>query len=115
MNRAAMLLLFIAAAPVAVRAAEIADPEVKMLKANSDLGTLLIDFEIKNPNPFAIKDVRILCSAYAKSGTDLRLYKPTVYDTVPANGFLIAKKIAVGPWPAQALDVRCLGWTATRQ
>lgn len=86
----------------------------ELIKGSGQHGVFRADLKLTNPNDFAVKDARLLCAAYGRSGTDIATFRPTVYRVIPAKGSLVVKGLEIGIWPNQAVSAACVGWIAQR-
>ena len=68
---------------------------------------MLADFTVKNNSIYSIKDFKIECSHYAKSGTLIDTNERTVYDVVPAHAKKKFPEFNMGFIQSQAASSRC--------
>jgi hypothetical protein len=57
---------------------------------------MIATFRISNGNPFAIKDIGIVCTLSAPSGTTLGLNAVTLYQVIPAKGRKTIRDLNMG-------------------
>lgn len=64
---------------------------------SSGFGSVMVaDFKVKNDNTFAVKDLKVKCSHYAKSGTKIDSNTREVFDLFPAGRSTTAKGVNMG-------------------
>lgn len=72
------------------------------------LGSVMeADFTISNNSEYAVKDVEITCTHYAKSGTKIDGNSRTIYDSFPAKNKKTIKKFNMGFIHSQATQSSC--------
>ena len=69
---------------------------------------LLVDFHITNASQYLVKDIRVRCTHYAKTGTKLGRNRATIYDVVPARTTKTFKDINMGFIHTQADSTSCV-------
>lgn len=57
---------------------------------------MIATFKIKNGNPFAIKDIAVVCELSAPSGTTVGLNTVTLYEIIPAKGRKTIREVNMG-------------------
>jgi hypothetical protein len=68
---------------------------------------ILATFTVKNQNDFDVKDLRIRCEAFGKSGTRIDRNTRTVFDVVKAKGTKKLPEMNLGFVNAQADKLAC--------
>lgn len=77
--------------------------------AKSGFGNIMeADFTISNDNPFAVKDLKILCTGSAKSGTKIDKNENVIYEVVPAKGKKSVYSFNMGFINSQVERVSCV-------
>jgi hypothetical protein len=92
--------------PASVRAQDaFAEPKVHVVtqKWVNGYGVANVaDITVHNDNPFAVKDITVLCTMFGRSGTAIQRQTKTIYDVVPAKGTRTFKRITLGIYSEQS-------------
>ncbi len=81
--------------------------ETKNLIKGGFGNVLISDFTINNASDKPIKDIKIRCSLYAKSGTFLQTLDNVIFDIFPANNKKRIKEVNMGIMNTQTERVNC--------
>jgi hypothetical protein len=73
----------------------------------SEISVLEADFTILNKNEYAIKDVKITCAHYAKSGTKIDSNTRTIYEVFPPRKSKTVRDFNMGFIHSQASKSSC--------
>src|SRR6266849_1410843 len=57
---------------------------------------MIANFNIKNDNPFSVKDLKVRCMHRAPSGTEIDRNTRTIYEIVPAHGIKRIRDFSMG-------------------
>lgn len=68
---------------------------------------MVADFKVKNDNTFAVKDLKVECSHFAKSGTKIDSNTREVFDLFPAGKSTTAKGVNMGLIHSQVESSAC--------
>ena len=83
------------------------DASIELGTLDRSYGLLEGSFTLKNPNQFAIADIKVRCDITASSGTTIDQKEFTVFDVVPAKGEKAIRKFKFGYWPQQGKSIGC--------
>lgn len=109
-----------AAQAEADRRERLRDPTVKMKVESFSWGksgfgnVALVTIAIENANEFAVKDISILCSFDAPSGTHLSSVSHVIYDTIKPAATRTFSKVNIGFIHSQAKSASCRVERASR-
>lgn len=68
---------------------------------------MLANFDIKNNNAFAVKDIEVECTHFAKSGTRIDSNNKTIFDVFAPNTVVKIRKFNMGFIHSQAERTNC--------
>jgi hypothetical protein len=83
------------------------DASIELGRLDRSYGLLEGSFTLKNPNKFAIADVKIHCDITASSGTSIDQKDFIVFEAVPAKGQKMVRNFKFGYWPQQGKSIGC--------